>query len=129
MSIFDKIFSQPVLQNKPPVLIDVGASEKINQKWKRIAKYSICIAFDGDERDFEFTEKSKSEFKKLYTFHSLVSDKTSSKTKFYLTKSPYCSSVLIPNTDELKNWSSNSHRLRNIDSSCCEVTPSPYSPK
>ncbi len=104
MTLFNKIFSLPLFDEQPPVLIDVGASGEIHRKWKSIAKYSICIAFDGDERDFPFDEDTSRGFKKLYLFHSLVLDKKKKKTKFYLTKSPYCSSTLEPDVQSLTPW-------------------------
>jgi hypothetical protein len=100
--ILKKIFDQPTLQTDPPVLIDIGASEELHSKWKDIAKYSFCIAFDADERDFQFVEKEKSKFRKLYIYNSIVTDTGVERTKFYLTKSPYCSSILKPNEDGLK---------------------------
>ena len=100
--ILKKIFDQPILQTDPPVLIDIGASEELHSKWNEIAKYSFCIAFDADERDFQFVEKEKSKFRKLYIYNSIVTDSKVERTKFYLTKSPYCSSILKPNEEGLK---------------------------
>jgi hypothetical protein len=105
MKMFDEILSLPFFEELPPVLIDVGASGEIHAKWKPIAKHSICIAFDGDERDFAFSESTSHGFKKLFVFHSLVLDKKKSKSKFYLTKSPYCSSTLEPDLKSLQPWS------------------------
>ncbi|MCW9065910.1 MAG: hypothetical protein OQJ78_06385 [Ignavibacteriaceae bacterium] len=100
--IIQKILSEPDLKEKPPVLIDVGASENINSKWKQIAKYSVCLAFDADERDFQFIEKEQGTFKKLYVYNCIASDKDQSKADFFLTSSPYCSSVLEPDIEKLK---------------------------
>ena len=44
------------LKNQPPVLVDIGASGFIHKKWRKIAKYSVCIAFDADTRDFDASE-------------------------------------------------------------------------
>jgi hypothetical protein len=103
-SLISKIFIQKELIEKPPVLIDIGASEQIHQKWKKIAQYSICIAFDADDRDFKFVEKEQSNFKKLFNYNCVASDQNKSKTDFYLTKSPYCSSVLEPDLENLKPY-------------------------
>ncbi|MEK7818233.1 MAG: hypothetical protein AAB255_00395 [Bacteroidota bacterium] len=105
MKLFDLIFSLPELKNQPPVLIDIGASEKINPKWKSIAKYSICVAFDGDTRDFSIDENSNSGFLKKFVFNTLVVENNEPSTKFYLTKNPYCSSTLKPSQDALNVWS------------------------
>lgn len=103
--LIQKIFSLPELINRPPVLIDVGASGQLHKKWKLIAKHSICIAFDADEREFGFIEKKQSNFKKLFVYNCIVSDKDSSDQIFYLTQSPYCSSILKPDFKNLANYS------------------------
>src|SRR5574338_44251 len=103
--LIQKIFTSPELINKPPVLIDIGASGQLHKKWKLIAKHSICIAFDADEREFGFIEKKQSNFKKLFIYNCIVSDKDSSDQIFYLTQSPYCSSILKPDFKYLANYS------------------------
>jgi FkbM family methyltransferase len=103
--LIHKIFDLPELINKPPVLIDIGASGQIHKKWKLIAKHSICIAFDADEREFGFIEKKQSTFKKLFVYNCIVSAKDNSDQIFYLTKSPYCSSILQPDFKNLDNYS------------------------
>jgi hypothetical protein len=98
------IMNEPEIKDKPPVLLDIGASEAIHPKWKKLAKYSICIAFDADERDFQFMGKKQTSFKKLYVYNSLALDKDEDRVKFYLTKSPYCSSTLEPDLEKLKPY-------------------------
>lgn len=66
MKIIDTVLSSSYFENKPPVLFDVGASGEINKKWSTIAPYSICIAFDADDREFDVSEKQVSGFKKLH---------------------------------------------------------------
>ena len=83
------------------MLIDIGASETINKKWKLFSKYAICIAFDADNRDFNVKEEENKNFKELYTFNCIVSDYDSGSSDFFLTKSPYCSSLLKPKYDKL----------------------------
>jgi hypothetical protein len=102
--LIDKIFALEELRKNPPVLIDIGASGQLNNKWKKISKYSICLAFDADDRDFQFIEKEQSIFKKLYIFNSIALDSDQPKADFYLTKSPYCSSTLLPDKDGLKPY-------------------------
>jgi hypothetical protein len=101
-SLIKKILNEPELKEKPPVLLDIGASGQVHHKWKQIARYSICLAFDADERDFRFVEKEHSNFRKLYVFNCAALDKDINKSEFFLTKSPYCSSVLEPNIEKLK---------------------------
>ena len=103
-NIFHKILSEPELKEKPPVLVDIGASEQIHKKWKKIAKYSVCLAFDADERDFQFIEKEKSSFRKLFVYNCIALDKDQNKAEFFLTSSPYCSSVLQPDLVSLKPY-------------------------
>lgn len=102
--LIKKILEQNVFSEKPLMLIDIGASGQVHAEWKEIAQYSNCIAFDADSRDFS-TDTDNSGFKKLFLINAIVSDKEDKKTKFYLTKSPYCSSALKPIESELLNWS------------------------
>uniref|UniRef100_UPI00307E92DE hypothetical protein n=1 Tax=Ignavibacterium sp. TaxID=2651167 RepID=UPI00307E92DE len=104
MKLIKKVLTHPLLQEKPPVLIDIGASENINKKWKSFSSYSICIAFDADERDFSIIDKEDSTFKKLYKINRIVSTNNSNSEKFYLTKSPYCSSSLKPDLSSLSDY-------------------------
>ncbi len=50
--MLNKLLAQKEVLDKPPVLIDIGASGKINNSWKKLTKYAICIACDADQRDF-----------------------------------------------------------------------------
>ncbi len=102
--LINKILNHPLLLDKPPVLIDIGASEKINPKWRKFSKYSICIAFDADERDFSITLNENENFRKLYKINRIVSISESKQEKFFLTKSPYCSSLLKPNLASLTHY-------------------------
>lgn len=106
-SIIHKISQREDIRKQPPVLLDIGASEGINPMWQSIAPFSMCIAFDADNRDFEYIEKDESHFKKLYSFSKIVVDKhegDSSKRKFYLTQSPYCSSLLHPDNSSVAKY-------------------------
>ena len=103
-SLIDKIFALEELRENPPVLLDIGASGQLNHKWKKFAKYSVCLAFDADERDFQFIEKEQSTFKKLYIYNCIALDKDQAKADFFLTRSPYCSSLLVPDTVRLKPY-------------------------
>ncbi len=100
--IIDTIFSRAELKKQPPVLIDIGASENLHPIWGKIAKYSWCIAFDADRRDFQFVEDEEGKFKKLFIFNCIVSNQDSDTAQFFLTKSPYCSSMLEPDAEKLK---------------------------
>ena len=78
--VIEKIMKHHSLQAHPPVLVDIGASGVIHEKWKPIAKYSICIAFDADTRDFEACYYEDKGWYKLYSFNRLVAQKTVDKT-------------------------------------------------
>ena len=89
----------------PPVLIDIGASGALPKEWKLLASYSSCIAFDPDEREMAFIEERKSDFKKLVVINRIVLDTNAAEHEFYLTSSPYCSSVFRPDSQSLSDWS------------------------
>ena len=103
-SLIEKVFLHESLVSKPPVLIDIGASGFLPPQWATIAKYSICIAFDADDRDFKVEESENKTWKKLYSLNRLVAPKYSDGIDFYLTRSPYCSSSLEPDVAALDVW-------------------------
>jgi hypothetical protein len=102
--LFDRILQSDELIKRPPVLLDIGASGAIHPKWKKLAKYSICIAFDADEREFSIAENRSHGFRELYVFNRLVSTQASEEASFYLTSSPFCSSLLKPDEERLSKW-------------------------
>lgn len=101
--IIKKVLQNSEFQEKPPVLIDVGASGAIHQVWKEIAEFSICVGFDADTRATNFTVSEDKGFKKLYVLNKLIGEKEGLRP-FYLTESPYCSSTLEPDADALKPY-------------------------
>ena len=103
-SLLDIIFTNESFNDRPPVLIDVGASGSLPREWQLIAKYSVCVAFDPDDREMSFMEKEKSSFKKLFVINRIVTDTDETETDFYLTNSPYCSSALLPDHLALSKW-------------------------
>lgn len=105
MDLIQKVLSRDEFIEDPPVLIDIGASEKINPKWRRIAKFCICIGFDADQREMDYVVDIAKGYKKLYIYHSIVIDQPKTEENFYLTKSPYCSSILHPDNQSLQAWS------------------------
>jgi hypothetical protein len=102
--ILHKVLTQPVLLEKPPVLVDIGASGEIHRAWRIIAEYSTCIAFDADTRDFKVSEQNDRGYKKLFMINRVVGTKSVDEMNFYLTSSPYCSSALEPDNDALESW-------------------------
>ncbi len=104
MTIIDKVLSREEFAENPPVLLDIGASGEIHPKWRRIAPYSLCIAFDADQREMGYTVRESSGYRKLYVYNSIVTAEQGSEADFYLTRSPFCSSLLPPDLQSLKNW-------------------------
>ncbi|OGP49444.1 MAG: hypothetical protein A2Y79_10025 [Deltaproteobacteria bacterium RBG_13_43_22] len=104
MSIISRILGRVEFVNEPPILLDIGASDSLPEKWKEIARFSVCVAFDADDREMNFVEKENENYQKLYVFNRIVTDREISELNFYLTKSPYCSSTLPPDPDKLKDW-------------------------
>lgn len=103
-STFDLIFNHSSLINKPLVLLDVGASGGIQSEWLPITKYATWIGFDADNRELDSTVSQSKNCKKQILINCLVSDRNIPDADFYLTSSPFCSSMLHPNNEELSAW-------------------------
>jgi hypothetical protein len=104
MKIIDTILQSSFFKDQPPVLIDIGASGGIHPKWKTIAKYACCVAFDADEREFQISEEINKDYKKLIHINRIVTALPSGNVPFYLTQSPFCSSLLEPDEEKLRPW-------------------------
>src|SRR5271157_1175432 len=102
--LIDRLINTEELRKNPPVLIDIGSSGQINKKWELIAKNSICLAFDADDREMNYIVNEKKGWKKLITYNKIVTDKKMANSKFYLTKFPFSSSLLEPDLQGLSNW-------------------------
>lgn len=98
-----ELLQRAEFKNNPPVLLDIGAAGDLPGTWKEIAPYSICIAFDGDEREFNYIEEKRKQFKKLVVVNKVVSV-SGGEIDFYLTRSPQCSSTLKTETENLSNY-------------------------
>ncbi len=98
-----KILSQKCFESKPPVLVDVGASGGVRKAWRSLSGFSVCIAFDPDDRDAVVSKDSDARFKEFYWINRAISDKEG-EVEFYLTKSPHCSSLLKPDIESLKKY-------------------------
>ena len=104
MSIIDTILSRPEFLARPPVLVDIGAAGEIDRKWRQIAPYSVCIAFDADDREMGYVVRETSGYRKLYVYNCIVTDSAAGEAEFFLTGSPQCSSLLEPRQEPLENW-------------------------
>jgi len=104
MKIIDKIMQSEYFRDHPPVLIDIGASGGVHSKWKYISKYAYCVAFDADDREFRISEQSNHDYKKFIHVNRIVTASPAGNTAFYLTSSPFCSSMLEPDEEKLSPW-------------------------
>lgn len=95
---------RPELEEAPPVLVDIGASGGLNPAWKELAKYSVCIAFDPDNREMGPTRRGSKVYRELHVFNRAVTSGAEGESEFYLTKSPACSSLFAPNSERLASW-------------------------
>jgi hypothetical protein len=102
--MIDKVLRRQEFAERPPVLLDIGAAGEIHPKWKRIAPYSVCIAFDADERELGFTKKETGAYRKMCVYNCIASEATAGYADFFLTHSPHCSSLLKPQKDRLNVW-------------------------
>lgn len=107
MNLLDRIFQAPELRAAPPVLVDVGAAGGVAPIWRTIAKYAIGVGFEPDARDAAKLAGDNRAFKKWIYCAGLVAPDVTRGTqkKFYLTRSPHCSSLLRPRNDQLQDWS------------------------
>jgi len=100
----------------------MGILSDIGDFWPNLCKYDadyknyitnryfsvICIAFDADDREFHISEQTNEAYKKLFLFNRIVTADAVDKADFYLTSSPFCSSLLEPDTKSLNPWIFNS---------------------
>jgi FkbM family methyltransferase len=105
LELIDRILSGPELTADPPVLVEVGASGGTNAKWRTLAPYSICIAFDPDARAMQPVHAETSGYRRLCVVPAAAAADDVSEAEFHLTRSPYCSSRLTPDAAALGNWS------------------------
>lgn len=104
MTILAEIFRREELQSDPPVLVDIGASGTLHRRWRAVAPHSVCLAFEPDSRRFGLAERQSTTFKKLLIYHAVAGYRKRKHERFFLTSSPYCSSLLLPNEQSLRRW-------------------------
>src|SRR2546423_5433606 len=85
-----------------PVLIDIAASGAPPGIWDTIASHSTYVGFDPDLRDIH--EVPDSRFHRAVIVNEAITSSTDKEVRFYLTKSPYCSSTLRPDTEALADY-------------------------
>jgi len=102
--MIEKVLNHQIFVETPPVVLDIGASGPVPKVWDEISKYSHCIAFDGDDREFPASGQGIDAWKKYHRFKSLCSADEEGAAEFFLTKFPFCSSTLKPDEKALADW-------------------------
>ena len=98
--MINNILNHPIFKKKPPILIDLGAGGDLKTDWNFIKKFSKIIKIDADARSIsEDFDQEKDQI-----INRIIAP-SKKKNKFYYTNSSFCSSILEPNQNELKNWS------------------------
>ncbi len=103
-AIISRALSEPEFQERPPVLVDIGASLGIKTDWKHLAPFSIGIAVEGGRTAEECLQKSSGNFLKYHAISQVITAESTDQKKFYETKSPYCSSTLRPTPERLEGY-------------------------
>lgn len=98
--VFDSLLSKLCIH---PVLIDIGASGEPPDIWNAIAKHSIYVGFDPDLREMHEIPRSRF-YKEIIINKAITSRDEDNEVLFYLTKSPYCSSTLKPDSKSLSHF-------------------------
>jgi hypothetical protein len=104
MTSVEQVLRLPTVRERPPVLVDIGASGVLHERWTQLAPHSICIAFDADERDFDASVSRPHPYRTLHLHNNIVSDRDTPYLDFYLTRSAHCSSALPPDNGKLAAW-------------------------
>ena len=102
--MIEKVLNHQTFEETPPVVLDIGASGPVPKEWDKISKYSHCIAFDGDDREFPASGQGTDAWKKYHRFKSICSPDAECSAEFFLTKFPFCSSTLKPDQKALADW-------------------------
>ncbi|MBT5716031.1 MAG: hypothetical protein HOI70_03880 [Opitutae bacterium] len=98
------VLNHESFDDRPPVLLDIGASGETFPAWKELITFAHCIAFEADDRELSALESTKGDWKQFTSFRSLATSESLDKLDFHLTKSPFCSSTLKPDNKSLADW-------------------------
>src|SRR5947207_15953535 len=75
------------------MLVDIGAAAGPQPKWRAVAPHAICVAVEGNLADDSGWESG---FHELHRLPAVVAERPG-RVPFYLTRFPFCSSLLRPN--------------------------------
>ncbi len=81
-----------------PILVDLGASGETLHHWQPIAGCAVVVGFDPDSREM-FVDTGG--FSRRHVVPKAVTADGAQNVKFFLTRSPFCSSVLEPDRKAL----------------------------
>jgi FkbM family methyltransferase len=87
-------------RSHPFVLIDVGAAEGIQPRWKQLLPGLRVVGFEPDERTFRDLEKSSN----VVTYLNVGVGAGAGTETIYLAKKPTCSSTFPPNLPFLRRF-------------------------
>ena len=85
-----------------PVLVDIGAAGVPPTIWQPIARQSCYVGFDADPR--AVSQASRGTFYQETVLNEAVTEDKVSEVVFHLTRSPYCSSRLKPDSKSLERF-------------------------
>lgn len=104
MTFYDHLLTRPEFERQPPVLVDVGAAGFLQPQWRHIARHSIYVGFDADDRELDYLPRLRPRFKGFHIVRAVVAEADDT-TGFHFTQSPQCSSTLLPDSTALADWS------------------------
>jgi FkbM family methyltransferase len=87
-----------------PILVDLGASGGAPHFWKPLARHATYIGFDPDLREVR-RDTAGGYAVGLVINKAICADADVETVPFFLTQSPYCSSMLRPNAAALASYS------------------------
>jgi hypothetical protein len=86
-----------------PILVDIGSSGAPPPIWDGIAAHSVYVGFDPDLRELKALQDGH--FHRSYIINRAVTaDESQNHARFYLTRSPFCSSTLRPSHAALEEY-------------------------
>ena len=106
MSISKKISEHDIFKKRPMLFMHLGSAGSNFKVWSDVSHNSILVSVDGNKS----SSVNKKVFKKHISDSSIISHKNS-KSIFYETNDPDCSSLLEPDETYFKNWYF-SHRFK-----------------
>ncbi|NQU09154.1 FkbM family methyltransferase [bacterium] len=89
--------------DRPPILVDVGASGSPPAIWAPIARHAVYVGFDPDQRSGKPAAPAGYR-QSIIVDQAIVGEPSVDRARFYFTKSPLCSSSLPPATDSLRHY-------------------------